>query len=276
MTRDTRTDKQIREHYLVEKKLAKQLRDAPATERGALYAKLYDKLFELVPTHPQLTRRADVAARENDTRAQWRGIKKFVDKGTTLLELGPGDCSLSLWSASRVKRVIAVDVSKTITDQATCPINFELVISDGRSVPVAAASVDVAYSNQLMEHLHPDDAKEQLAQIYDALRPGGMYYCITPNRLSGPHDISKYFDDEATGFHLKEYTLKELKEAFQLAGFQKFAIRVGTGGRTIPFPSFLVTLTESILDVLPRGIARPLARITPVRLILGIKLLAYK
>jgi predicted SAM-dependent methyltransferase len=39
---------------------------------------------------------------------------------------------------------------------------------------VRAESVDLAYSNQLMEHLHPDDASEQLANVYRALKPGGV------------------------------------------------------------------------------------------------------
>lgn len=61
-----------------------------------------------------------------------------------------------------------------------------------------------------MEHLHPDDAYEQLQEIYNALIPGGIYICITPNRLSGPHDVSQYFDSIATGFHPKEYTTVEM------------------------------------------------------------------
>ena len=36
------------------------------------------------------------------------------------------------------------------------------------------------------------------------------FICLTPHRSTGPHDMSKYFGDVATGFHLKEYTNKEL------------------------------------------------------------------
>jgi hypothetical protein len=31
-----------------------------------------------------------------------------------------------------------------------------------------------------MEHLHPEDAFEQLRNIIRALAPGGRYVCITP------------------------------------------------------------------------------------------------
>ena len=74
-----------------------------------------------------------------------------------------------------------------------------------------AGSVDLAFSDQLMEHLHPDDAVEQLRNIHRALKPGGVYVCVTPNRLYGPSDISAFFDDEARGFHLKEYSLDEIR-----------------------------------------------------------------
>jgi hypothetical protein len=64
----------------------------------------------------------------------------------------------------------------------------------------------VAYSYQLMEHLHPGDALEQLVNIYQALKRDSVYCCVTPNRISGPHDISVYFDTVAQGLHLKEYS----------------------------------------------------------------------
>jgi SAM-dependent methyltransferase len=52
-----------------------------------------------------------------------------------------------------------------------------------------------------MEHLHPDDASEQLANVYRALKPGGVYCCVTPNRISGLHDIPVYFDTVSQGLH---------------------------------------------------------------------------
>ena len=53
--------------------------------------------------------------------------------------------------------------------------NLDIVITDGVSLPVEPGSVDVAYSDQLMEHLHPDDAVAQLENVVRAIRPGGVY-----------------------------------------------------------------------------------------------------
>ncbi len=96
-----------------------------------------------------------------------------------------------------------------------------MILSDGTSIPVPPGSIDVAYSNQLMEHLHPDDARAQLLNLNRALKPGGIYVCQTPNRLTGPHDVSRGFDAVATGFHLREYTNGELIALFRECGFEQ-------------------------------------------------------
>jgi hypothetical protein len=127
-----------------------------------------------------------------------------------------------------------------------------------------------------MEHLHPDDAVEQVRSIHDALSPGGIYICITPNRWSGPHDISRYFDDEATGFHLREYTVAELTAMFREAGFARVQVLVGSGGVHVPMAARLVTALERGLQRLPRNVGRRLARQLPLRVILGAKVLAQK
>jgi SAM-dependent methyltransferase len=154
--------------------------------------------------------------------------------------------------------------------------NFELAMSDGCSVPVPESSVDLAYSDQLMEHLHPDDARTQLENIYQALKPGGIYLCITPNRLSGPHDVSRYFDEVATGFHLREYTVRELTELFRSAGFRKFKILIGGRGLHLPLAPVPVHLLERMLALLPKTFGRKLARGLPLRLVLGAKVVAVK
>jgi hypothetical protein len=115
-----------------------------------------------------------------------------------------------------------------------------------------------------MEHLHPEDALEQLQNIYDVIAPGGKYICITPNRLSGPHDISRHFDEISSGFHLKEYTLSELYDIFIQAGF-KSIVWVKNNGFihiNIPVNQFtlcLISLIETFLAKLPFSVRRKLS-----------------
>jgi SAM-dependent methyltransferase len=265
---ETRTPAQIREHYEIEKELAARLRNAGKEDRRRLYTTLYDELYRRVPLHPQLTQKADPAARAEAVAVQMRLLRRFLTPGSVFLEVGPGDCSLAFEAAKSAKKVYAVDVSEEITKGAARPANFELILSDGSSIPVPAGSVRVAYSNQLMEHLHPDDALEQLRNIYAALAPGGKYICITPNRLTGPHDVSEYFDEIATGFHLKEYTATELARIFKAAGFAHISAFVSYRERFFAVPVFLLKVAESVVAILPRSSRRQVARRLPFRALL--------
>jgi hypothetical protein len=127
-----------------------------------------------------------------------------------------------------------------------------------------------------MEHLHPDDASEQLQNVWKALTPGGIYICVTPNRLNGPHDISKHFDAVATGFHLKEYTTSELSDLFKTVGFSRVRAYVGARGFYISFPIRIIRLFESSLDALSCSIRRAITRNWPCRLLLGIRMVGTK
>jgi SAM-dependent methyltransferase len=237
---------------------------------------VYDELFRRVPDHPQLSLKLDAKARQDDLAQRLAILKNYLRSDETYLEIGPGDCSLAREVAKLTRKVYAVDVSNEITKGIDLPDNVELIISDGSSIPVPNDSVDLAYSDQLMEHLHPEDAIDQLRNIYRSLAAGGRYICITPNRLSGPHDVSQYFDDVATGFHLKEYTMTELSEMFRDVGFRKLQVLVGARGFHIKTPTLIIKLLESILARVPHRLGRTFARGLPLRLILGVKLVGIK
>lgn len=276
MQLDPRTPAQVREHYEIEVELAHKLKTAPREDRRHLYSSLYNELFQRVPHHPQLTRKASPQSSAQSIKAQMQFLQPFLKKDATFLEVGPGDCSLSIEVAKIVRQAYAVDVSDEITKDLAAPKNFQLIISDGCSIPVADSSVDVVYSNQLMEHLHPDDAHEQLKNIHKALAPGGIYICITPNSLTGPHDISRYFDHTSQGFHLKEYTIAELGTLFRMAGFRKAQTYVGLKGRHASIPFHLLTVYEKSLATLPNGFRNQVKYSLPFRIFRTVKLVASK
>ena len=203
-------------------------------------------------------------------------IKSFLRRDATFMEIGAGDCALSFEVAEYVKFVFAIDVSETISKTDQTPHNFELLISNGTNMPVAERSIDVAYSNQLMEHLHPDDAITQLRNICQSLAKGAVYICLTPNKLDGPHDVSKYFDDEATGFHLKEYTYRELRGLFRSAGFTKDFAVVGAKGKYCHCPTTIPILVEYALSLFPTGIRKKLASTRLFGAILKIRIVGVK
>jgi SAM-dependent methyltransferase len=273
---ETRTLEQLRQHYDVERELADRLRHATKEQRRTLYSEVYDELFKRVPLHPQHTNKADPARLAADVAEKMEIVTPFLNKGAVFLEVGPGDCELAKTVAEKVARVLAIDVSDEITRKRELPGNLQLVISDGSSIPVEANSVDVAYSNQLMEHLHPDDALDQLRGLHAALKPGGVYICITPSRLTGPHDISCEFDREATGFHLKEYTVGNLAALFRQVGFAQVRIIFGGRGKFMLLPAWTATIFENLLAVLPHALRKAVALRPPFRWLFGVRLAGFK
>lgn len=272
---EARTEQQLREHYLVERELADRLRRAPRSERRALYSEVYDELFRRVPHHPML-QGAGLAPRQRDIAHQLRFLRRFLTRESVFMEIGPGDCALAMHVAPLVKQVYAIDVSEQLTRGVVPPANFKLILSDGCSIPVPEGSIDVAFSNQLMEHLHPEDAREQLHNIHRSLAPGGIYLCITPNRLYGPCDISVYFDEVATGFHLREYTARDLRALFAGAGFAEVRFYARVRGRFLRCPCWAIAALESTLGALPYSLRKPLADTAPMRALLELRVAAIK
>lgn len=263
-------------HYRLERGLADQLRAADKAARRGLYREVYDRLNRESPLYAE--RRA-----APDTRDKARGlarliafVERFLPREGAVLEIGPGDAALSYALAPRVTEMVAVDVSREALTDAPPPSNFRFLLTDGFGLPVPDGSVVLVISNQLMEHLHPDDAFEQLQSVHRALAPGGAYVCITPSRLTGPHDVSKHFDPVATGLHLKEYTVGELADVFARAGFVAMSAYAGTKGRFVRLPVWLVRAVEAVVEPLPPKLRRAVAKFWPVRAALGVRLCGHK
>lgn len=262
-----------KERYEIEKELATRLRESSRAERKTLYVTLYDEFNQRVPVYTALTQDQPSQDATTLSSPQWRFLRRFLHKDTVFLEIGAGTCAISLAAARCVKKVFALEVSKEITSHVKSADNFELVLFDGFDIPMPAESINVAFSDQVIEHIHPDDVLEQLMNIHTALANRGIYICITPNRLNGPHDISRHFDVVATGFHLKEYTNGELSRLFKQAGFAKVRAYVGMPAMYVRFPLFLLLLQEGLLSILPRKLRWILARISLARCIrlVGVK-----
>lgn len=251
-----RTSEEIREHYELEKILSQRLMSSTREERKNLYSELYNELFSRLPNHPQVSRKKDAEWTKKHVDSQLILLKRFLQRDQTFVEIGAGDCSLSLELANIINQVYAVDVSDAISNQRETPKNFQLLLSDGISVPLPANTADIVYSNQLMEHLHPEDAEDQLINIQKVLKKGGKYICITPNKINGPHDVSRHFDKSATGFHLREYPFMELKNLFKKVGFQTVKGIWGVKGIYFSVPVFIIRIIEALLQHSPSSIKK--------------------
>jgi SAM-dependent methyltransferase len=270
-----RTAKELRQHYEIEKELGNRLRNSRRDERAGMYSQVYDELFRRVPQHPQWTNQ-NTAGRELRLQGHVRLLRPYLTPETVFMEVGAGDGALALRIAQLVRKAYALEVSEELTRGLENSEKFQVLISRNCEVPLPDNTIDLAYSFQVIEHIHPDDVIEQLKDIYRVLKPGGRYYCITPNRLYGPSDISRDFDREATGLHLKEYSITDLLKLFRSIGFRRVWIERMIKGHRCPFPILPVRALESALEHLPWSLRTPLSRSYLMTRLLSVSVMGQK
>jgi SAM-dependent methyltransferase len=164
---DKKTQEQLREAYLFKKRLADKLKTS--TDRKSLYQEVYEEYYNNFPDHPFVENTLPAEVSESAS-SQMRVLKKFLNKETDFAELGSGTGAVSLQVAQYVNSVTLIDISDIPTKNKDFPDNARLIISNGINIPDDVKNIDLMYSSQLMEHLHEDDAKEQLTDIWRSLK----------------------------------------------------------------------------------------------------------
>jgi SAM-dependent methyltransferase len=270
---DQRAPDRLIAHYVLERQLAQQLRDALPEERTKVAGEVYNRLFAELPDHPMKT----AARRTRHPEHEARYLLPHLGPGVRFLEIGTGDGSLACYVASKCKSVLAIDVTDALGPGKDAPKNFRFALTPGVTIDAEDGSIDLAYSNQLIEHLHPDDAAAQLRELYRVLRPGGLYICRTPHRMLGPSDISCYFDDVATGFHLKEYAFRDLTDLMKSSGFRSVRYRIEAAGRVWwAAPAGIMIAIENAFSFVPKGAREALKPNVLVSIVLGMSGIARK
>lgn len=163
-------------------------------------------------------------------------------RGKVVLDFGCGYGSATFEFGPHASTVIAAEVSRPMIEAMGATMRQKrlsnvvpVLLADDpeRALSRWLGAIDVFYSNDVVEHLHPDDMRDHLALAARLLRPGGLYICITPNRITGPHDVSAHFlpyHSKAQGAHISEYSYRELCEAFRAAGFVRFRTPITAAG----------------------------------------------
>jgi len=263
-----------RRHWLIERDLREELLASPADERDETYRDVYDRLFAAVPWHAaNQPPDPDDAAHE----AAWFTLYgPLVRPADTLADIGCGNGGLVRSFAPAVERAIGIDASEAMIEQCrrVAPPNAEFRVGSAADPPLEPESIDIAITRQVLEHLHPDDLPAHLAAVRRALRPGGRYLIETPNGLTGPWDVSRHFTDTATGFHLHEYTNRELTRMLRAAGFgrvvspavpDRVMLRLGNLRRRAYAPAGSKAVIEAGLSRLPKRHRRRVAGALTVR-----------
>jgi SAM-dependent methyltransferase len=272
---DQRSADRLIAHYQVEIVLAEKLRRSSREARNRTYREVYSDLFKKLSDHPRHTRAHD--ARRTDVAKLRRIVGVFIESNDRVLEIGAGDAELSRAICDGARSVIAVDVDDALAETGIAPRNFRYLLSDGIRLPVPDASISLAISNQLLEHIHPDDTLAHLKEVHRVLMPGGRYLIMTPSAICGPHDVSRYFDRRARGMHLREFDAAMIQSCLREAGFKRLVFYAARGGYLFfSMPYWLARGLDLAFSLVPSSLHTLLVRNKLTRALLGLTVVAYK
>jgi SAM-dependent methyltransferase len=250
------TLEQVRAIYEEERELARYLLSVPPEERTNAFLWAYDELFRRCPWHPAM---GEVRSPQDEKLIERRvsGILPFLGCpiGSHILEVGCGWGELVIGLGRRGYNCVGIDVSETRIGalRAFEGPNIRFERCEGTTLPFSFGEFDAVLSIQLFEHLHPEDALPHLVEVCRVLKGGGRYLLETPNRLSGPHDVSRFFSDTAEGFHLREYSIADMVRLLRQGGFR--VIQVVLRRRHIVNDKTAL-LMEKLWGLLPRAVRR--------------------
>jgi SAM-dependent methyltransferase len=258
----------LRSQFEFERAAAQVLLSASASQRPDLYKKIYAEFYERFGGVDEQCHLDKIAV-----KSQIAFVERFLKRGRdTFFEVGYGSGELCIAVAKIAKNCIGVDAVGDRRASMPALANCTFLQDDVASFTLPDSSVDVAFSSQVLEHLHPDDCRMLIGNVFRALRPGGVFVNIVPNWLTGPHDVSAHFSPTAQGLHLHEYDNGELSALMRASGFTRCTSYVGAKGAFIPLPSALVAVIEKGLRAVPRALRKQ----APVRALVGIRMSARK
>lgn len=259
----------VAQHWQLERRLAERHKTSDREERSELFGRAYSELYASLPWLKQ----AEAAVPESDWAFKYAYLLELLPPAPAeVLEVGSGGGGLIAYLSRSGYRCIASDVTDQRADLLIrqCP-GLRWVVADavGFADQIPAASQMAVISDQVVEHLHPDDVLRHFEAVRRALRPGGRYVLRVPHATAGPGDVSQVFGaDSAQGMHLKEYSYREIGLLGRAAGFDRIdgyllwpdRLRplASAFRRAVAGPRVLGYLrsVETAVEVLPRRLAR--------------------
>ena len=188
-------------------------------------ARLYDDFYsELIPLYGR------TAGPAEEDRSKDKYVKLFRKEleGKRIADFGcgQGHMLLAINRLLETKGLTGIDVVFPEELKKHKEIDF---VEANLMTHQLKEPIDVAFSDNVLEHLVPEDAAIHLKNIYDNLNPGGKLIIIMPNRLFGPWDVTRIKDFSqsgklaAEGGHVNESTHYEMVAQLKAVGFQQFS-----------------------------------------------------
>jgi ubiquinone/menaquinone biosynthesis C-methylase UbiE len=121
-------------------------------------------------------------------------VESCVQPSDEILDVGAGTGQLSSYAfKGEVKQMVGVDLDPRVTDN---PLLDQGVVADVYQLPFESNRFDLAFAIYVLEHIRePDRLVREISRV---LRPGGMFFALTPNRH---HYVSLIAALTPTRFH---------------------------------------------------------------------------
>lgn len=217
------------------------INEPSAPQREIIYKEFYHKLLQFYGrTFTQNENIDDKIASKNKQVQLFQ--KELINKSIIDFGCGEGLFLMNIQKNIPHKKLVGVDIFIPESLQQRQDIQF---ISSSIIEFKSADKFDVAFSDNVIEHLSPLDLPAHLHAVYQALKPGGKFIIIMPNKLFGPMDITRIIDNSssgktaAKGGHLNESTYTEMIHALSKAGFIRFQT-------VLPIPKLKYSLFKNV------------------------------
>ena len=205
--------------------------------------------------------KAIVAAGEGSAASRWKDQIKLISKyksGGAILDIGCSSGGFLSTMNTRDWKLYGIEMESSTAQRAREATGATVFVGDAVDAPFAPASFDVITAFDLLEHVY--DPRQFLAKVLYWLKPGGIFYALTPNIDSWE---AKVFGTHWFGLelprHLSYFSPKSVRYVMNQIGFSE--VSVGT-----PAVSYVEHSTDYVRSTLlekigfspvPQSKARP-------------------
>ena len=154
-------------------------------------------------------------------------LESFAKHRGEMFEIGPGHGTLGELAVKAGWHYTAVETSPLLIDVLRKK-GLNVIASWTPPLPMADASADVVYADQILEHMRGiDDARQFTAEALRSLRPGGHFFVVVPNYLK---EREFFWDVDYT--HNFVTTPRRMQQLLHDGGFEILHLERGIGVAT--------------------------------------------
>ena len=176
---------------------------------------------------------------------------RFTKAPGAFFEIGPGHGTLG---EARRRGRLGLHRHRSQSDPDGGPPKKGLKVIEAWTppMPMADASADVVYADQVLEHMRGiDDARQFTAEALRSLKPGGIFFVVVPDYLK---ERQFFWDVDYT--HNFVTTERRIKQLFNDGGFEilhiERAIGIATGVKRDLLAAAAVFINIPGVDALSR------------------------